>query len=193
MVSSRGSIGLIEGLTKVIHEHKGEWDKYVAPVLFSYRTSKHSTTKVTPFFLVYGRDSKQPSDGRQLEKEPSLVHHIATQIDYLPIVRNQVKQQISHEQLKQKDQHDDKLTHVEQFAIGDMVLYYRAMLDNQRSRKLEPKWKGPYYIHSISGNGAYRLREIKGQVLRAPVNGAYLKKYKARLPYEPPPYCENEH
>ena len=54
---------LIEGLTKVIHEHKGEWDKYVAPVLFSYRTSKHSTTRVSPFYLVYGRDSKQPSDG----------------------------------------------------------------------------------------------------------------------------------
>ena len=91
-----------------------------------------------------------------------MVHHIATQVDHLPIVRNQAKQQISCKQLKQKDRHDDKLTHVRQFVIGDMVLHYRAMLDNQKSGKLEPKWKGPYYIHSILGNGAYKLRETKG-------------------------------
>ena len=60
------------------------------------------------------------------------------------------------------------------------MLYYRAMLDNQRSSKLEPKWKGLYYIHAIVGNGAYKLREMTGKVLVAPVNGKYIKEYQVR-------------
>lgn len=172
---------LIEGLSRTINNHVNDWDKYVAPVLFAYRTSKHSTTKITPFFLVYGRESRLPTDPNQ--KEETLAHHVATRIDQLPIVRNQVEQQIYREQLKQKDRHDERLTDRRSFSIGDKVLYYRAMLDKQWSRKLEHKWKGPYYIHAIPGNGAYKLRETTGQVLKASVNGTFLKHYK-----DPPDY-----
>jgi hypothetical protein len=59
-------------------------------------------------------------------------------------------------------------------------LYYRATLDNQRSGKLEPKWKGPYVIYSIIGNGAYRIQEYNGRVLPTSVNGSLLKLYKDR-------------
>jgi len=52
------------------------------------------------------------------------------------------------------------------------------MLDNQRSNKLEPKWKELYYIHAIVGNGAYKLRELAGKVLVVPVNGKYIKEYQ---------------
>ena len=169
---------LIEGLSKIVMQHVEDWDKYIAPVLFAYRTSKHSTTKITPFFLVYGREAKLPTDDTKLEEERSLVTHIATQIDELPIVRHQIKQQIGHEQQKQKDRHDAQMKNVKMYNIGDKVLYYRALLDKQWSGKLEPKWKGPYYIHAILGNGAYKLCETNGKVLKAPVNGTYLKIYK---------------
>jgi hypothetical protein len=93
-------------------------------------------------------------------------------------MRHQIKQQIGHEQQKQKDRHDAQMKNVKMYNIGDKVLYYRALLDKQWSGKLEPKWKGPYYIHAILGNGAYKLRETNGKVLKAPVNGTYLKIYK---------------
>ena len=44
---------LCESLAKTV-ENEDEWDTLIAPVLFAYRTSKNSTTKIEPFFLVYG-------------------------------------------------------------------------------------------------------------------------------------------
>ncbi|KAL6175171.1 hypothetical protein ACLB2K_051814 [Fragaria x ananassa] len=40
-----------------------------------------------------------------------------------------------------------------------------------------PKWEGPFVIDQIYGKGAYRLRDIDGDIHRNPINGRYLKKY----------------
>ena len=52
---------LCESLAKLV-EQTNEWDKYIAPVLFAYRSSKQSTTKLTPFYLTYGREAVLPVD-----------------------------------------------------------------------------------------------------------------------------------
>jgi hypothetical protein len=67
------------------------------------------------------------------------------------------------------------------YQIGDLVLYYKAILDKQWSEKLDLKWKGPYYIHDIIGNGAYKIRELNGKVLKTPVNRSLLKIYINRV------------
>ena len=67
------------------------------------------------------------------------------------------------------------------YQIGDQVLYYKAMLDKQWSEKLDPKWKGPYYIYDIIENGAYKIRELNGKVLKTPVNRSLLKIYINRV------------
>jgi hypothetical protein len=176
---------LIESLARTASKHLNDWDKFIAPTLFAYRTSTHTTTKISPFFLVYGRESKLPTDSTKIEEETHLAEYIDKQIDQLPITRNIVRQQIQEEQQKQKDHHDKKLKRKTEFHIGDKVLYYRAILDKQWSEKLSPKWKGPYYIHNVIGNGAYKLRELSGKVLKTPVNGTYLKIYKDRSNWQP--------
>ena len=130
---------LIEALSRAAAQHLDECDKYVTPMLFSYRTSKHATTRLFPFFLVYGREAKLPTDDTKIEEEPSLVHHLTQQLDELPIWRKETQIQIAYEQQKQKDRHDEKITPSTQFQIGDLVLYYHAMLDKQWSHKLELK------------------------------------------------------
>ena len=40
---------LCESLAKTI-EYDDEWDLYISPILFAYRTSKHSTTKIESFY-----------------------------------------------------------------------------------------------------------------------------------------------
>src|SRR2546429_4814457 len=52
---------LCESLAKLT-ERTNDWDLFIAPVLFAYRTSKHSTTKIEPFYLVYGRSARLPID-----------------------------------------------------------------------------------------------------------------------------------
>ena len=172
---------LIEALARTATNHQKDWDRFIAPALFAYRTNEHSVTKISPFFLVYGREAKLPMDSTEMEEESLLLNHVEKQLDQLPIIRNTVQQNLQKEQQKQKDRHDEKLKKIVSYQIGDLVLYYKAMLDKQWSGKLDPKWKGPYYIHNIIGNGAYKIRELNGKVLKTPVNGSLLKIYINRV------------
>lgn len=133
-----------------------------------------------PFYLLYGREARLPSDDPELEEERPLRDHMMAQFEDLTKNREQAKLYIQADQHKQKDRHDKKLPKLVRFNIGDQVLYYRATLDNQHSGKLEPKWKGPYIVYQIIGNGAYKIRSQDGRELPNAVNGTFLKLYKER-------------
>ena len=53
---------LQRSLLKMVEENQNEWEKYLDPVLFAYRTSKQASTKYSPFFLMYGREPRLPID-----------------------------------------------------------------------------------------------------------------------------------
>jgi hypothetical protein len=59
---------LCESLAKMVNKVE-EWDDYIAPILFAYRTSKQAATKMTPFFLTYGREAVLPLDDLSGELE----------------------------------------------------------------------------------------------------------------------------
>ena len=48
-------------LAKLVENKGHDWDRLLGPVLFSYRTTPHSSTNETLFFLLYGRDAKLQS------------------------------------------------------------------------------------------------------------------------------------
>src|SRR5215469_2852318 len=61
--------GLVERFNKTLCEamakltiHGQEWDKFIPPVLFAYRTRKQDSTKIEPFYLMYGRQAMLPMD-----------------------------------------------------------------------------------------------------------------------------------
>ena len=47
-----------EALSKLEEIH--DWDKFVRPTLMSYNTSQHSITRLTLYYLMFGRDPKLP-------------------------------------------------------------------------------------------------------------------------------------
>ena len=66
--------GLVERFNRTLYESlaklslkNNNWDLYIALTLFAYQTTKHSTTKIEPFFLVYRRTARLPVD--LLEKD----------------------------------------------------------------------------------------------------------------------------
>ena len=52
-----GSNRTILQMLRCYVEGNGDWEKYLYLVLFAYRTSKHSVTGISPFHLMYSRDS----------------------------------------------------------------------------------------------------------------------------------------
>ena len=47
-------------LLKYVNEDQNDWDLYLDAILFSYRVSRQSSTKASPFVLVYGRQPQLP-------------------------------------------------------------------------------------------------------------------------------------
>ena len=178
---------LCETLAKYANENKDDWDLYLPSTLFAYRTKKHATTRHEPFYLVYGREATLPVDfavptarsqiamTNPQEDLMNRIHHMTGQFEY---ARINAQDNIEKSQQKQKERHDGQLTSVQQYKIGDSVLMYRSELKNRK--KLEDRWKGPYYIHNVLSNRAYKLRMLDDKILKVPINGNRLKLYHQR-------------
>lgn len=174
---------LCESLAK-LSENETEWDRKISPVLFAYRTSKNATTKMTPFYLAYGRNAVLPVDDLSNHGE-TIQSRLANLIDQVPIVREKTRQQIANQQIKQKEFHDKQIKSTTVFQIGDKVLKYKAQKEKQWSGKLTPNWDGPFFIHNVLPHGAYKLRTMEGRVIKVPINGEHLKLYKDRSNWIP--------
>src|ERR1043165_7614273 len=173
---------LCESLAKLTDEGKN-WDRYISPVLFAYRTKQHKSTEIQPFYLMYGRNARTPMN--EDNKEITLAERIENLVERLPKIRLKAKEMNMKAQEKQKEHHDKRIKKEHEFEIGEKVLYYKAAKAKQWSGKLEEKWKGPYYIHEKILNGSYKIKEMNGKILTTPVNGELLKKYHDRYNFEP--------
>ena len=175
---------LCESLAKIT-EGKEDWDQHLSPVLFAYRTSKQSSTKMTPFYLVYGRHPHLPTESTDEILEQNLLNRLFILTEELPKQQEIAKKNIQRNQQQQKQRHDRKVNANRKFKIGDQVLMYDAARDKHFTGKLKPKWKGPFYIHDCLPNGAYKLRTMDGKVLSAPINIFLLKQYFDRQNWQP--------
>src|ERR1051325_273134 len=171
---------LCESLAKVI-EKENQWDEHIESVLFAYRTTKHSTIKRTPFYMMYGREAVLPIDETEnvSESNQDVTKSILKRtydIINLGQDQNEVIERIKRIQDKQKERYDKNIKEVK-FSIGTKVLLKDMLREQSYSGKLRPKWKGPYYIHNVIGKGAYKIRDLEGRVLKATYNIKQLKEY----------------
>lgn len=56
----RFNLTLCEALTQYVKSNCRDWDKYLQMIAFAYNTSVHSTTQVTPYKLVFGKEARHP-------------------------------------------------------------------------------------------------------------------------------------
>ena len=180
--------GLVERFNRTLCESlaklsltNNDWDLYIAPTLFAYRTTKHTTTRMEPFFLVYGRSARLPMDPSEKDNLRAESDRLSEIIDRVPQARIEAQINISQAQVRQKDHHDEGVKRKQLFKIGDYVLYFNVTLDQSHSGKFLPKWKGPFIIQQVLPNGAYKLSTNEGQLLRTPINGNLLKLYRKPL------------
>jgi transposase InsO family protein len=177
---------LCETLAKFSNENKDDWNIYVPSALFAYRVKRHSITRYELFYLIYGREAVLPIefDVKTLQSELSdsnLQEDLTKRVRMLTgrILDDRLLTQdvIHHAQMQQKQRHDNDLREIS-FSIGNLVLLYKSQLKGKK--KLMERWKGPYYVHEVLGNGVYKLRTLEGEILKVPVNSERLKLYHPR-------------
>ncbi|CAF2040851.1 unnamed protein product [Rotaria magnacalcarata] len=52
-------------IAKLQDKENNNWDEFLSPVVFAYNTGTHSTTQYSPFQLLFGREPRLPTDGKQ--------------------------------------------------------------------------------------------------------------------------------
>ena len=65
------------------------------------------------------------------------------------------------------------------FHPRHLMLKWDARIEDKgKHGKFDHLWKGPYQIAAYSGNNAYILKKVNGDLLQGgPVNGRFLKLY----------------
>lgn len=140
---------LADYLKNFTSEPQNDWDKWIPFAMFSYNTSVHSTTKLTPFELLFGIKANLPNS---LTTYPEFQYYYE---DYVEEMLNKMKQsrQLARENSLQAKEinktYYDKTATKKQFEIGDLVLLTNEQTMKNRTKKLSPRYAGPYQIVGI--------------------------------------------
>src|SRR5437764_12323868 len=96
--------GLVERFNRILCESlsrlslkNNNWNLYIAPTLFAYRITKHSTTTIELFFLVYRRYARLLMDSDQSPDPSATNDRLVDLIEELPQVRIKAKNQVTQE------------------------------------------------------------------------------------------------
>lgn len=128
---------VVSMLTKFVNASRNDWDKYLCQVTFAYNTTIQSTTKFTPFEVLYGRTPHLPYD------YPMPSRDLSSWNDHLERIHNMrklVAANIAKEQRQVKERIDKKRADHE-FKIGDLVFILKPMakFEGKFSRLYEGK------------------------------------------------------
>ncbi|KAJ8305294.1 hypothetical protein KUTeg_015839 [Tegillarca granosa] len=186
-------------LRKMVNEHQTDWDNFIDGALFSQRTKPHSSTKFSPFYLLYGREAVYPSQLPKdfcgdIPKEPEKMDieaHVSEQIQKKINTAKVVKDNISTAHKKQQRDYEKRVKKGRQhndFKVDDKVLALNTKKTSTRKGNLESNYLGPYFVESIKGKTAI-LRTKTNEVLKKKFSVDNLKVFKTSLVDE---ICETE-
>ena len=178
-------------MRKLINENDKDWDEFLAGAVFALNTNVSTTTKFSPFFLMFGRDPVLPLEAEVLNKEAGqdlvnntseemVDHRIQTLKNIHDKVFPQVSTNIKTSQEKQKIQYENKKNIPCPYKVGDLVLRRNMLQKTSKGHKMEDNWLGPFTIVKLTTNGTCTIKNINtGHVLKRNVPMKQLKKYQS--------------
>ncbi|GAU29247.1 hypothetical protein TSUD_391950 [Trifolium subterraneum] len=172
---------ILRGLRRRMGASKGSWTEELHNVLWSYRTTPHSTTGETPFRLTYGTEAVipveigEPSSRIEYPLEEDINDELLREeLDLVEELRTGAS--LREATLKQKiaARHDKRVIKRE-FEVGSLIL--RRNQKDSREGKLAANWEGPYRVRAKTENEAYHLEDLYGKEIPRTWNAEKLKQY----------------
>ena len=149
-------------LSKTVEKGGAEWDEKLPYVLFAYRATQHSSTRESPFFLVYGRDPRLPTPAvlspKQSRTTIDLKEYGADLHVKMTGAWELARQCIGRAQKKQKDMYDKRVTGPT-FREGKRVFPYKPADKTGEARKFARPFHGPYRVTELGSNTA-KIRRV---------------------------------
>ena len=165
-------------LASFVDETTLDWELYLAPLMFCYNTSVHTSTKTSPHFLTYGYFPRLPSifgaDMDRVFYGENTVDEMMTQLQHARRIAAANNDNVRD---KYVASHDTKIA-PQTFQVSQKVLIDENMFLN-KNKKLAPKYNGPFVISRVFDTNA----EIIGNN-----NRKYIVHFNRLKPY----FAEND-
>ena len=143
-------------LAKTVQKQGRDWDEHLPYVLYAYRTSIQESTKESPFYLLYGRDARLPTDeviDVAVFRETINLDDYRTEMSQrMALAWNCAREQIKKAQKRQKQQHD-RHAKDPNFQVGDRVFVYMLAAGQGEAYKFAKKFQAPFRIMAMYDNG----------------------------------------
>ena len=159
---------LAEMLSKYVNSKHTDWDRYLPYVTFAYNTTVHTSTKYSPFYLLYGRDARLPVDTMLLPEGPhehqSVEEYRAELVEGLRVAHEYSRAAL--ERAKQAAElRRGKGQRVPVFEEGEEVMVKNPAIQNAvgLTRKLTNPWSGPFKVLRKMDEGTYWVTGVTGQ------------------------------
>ena len=159
--------------------------EYLDPTLFSLRTKRQTTTKHSPFFLLYHREARflAEVEGSGDDKEFALPREqdVSSYIEGMSIIQkqttNEVVLNVERAQERQKAEYARRRRVGDTISIGDKVLKYNARKRTPKGDVLQADYSGPYLVANIHSKRA-ALTELNGRPLKTNYSTDHLRLYR---------------
>ena len=161
-------------LAKMISQKQDDWDDYLPYVLAAYRMTPIPELGVSPYELMHGWKAPIPLLA-QLEKEKEWDLRKDWQ-DRLNVLREaSIKCKNEQKQARQEKWNDwDKII---SYKTGDLVLLKVMNREKGKSKKLTPKWTGPWEITGCIKEVTYFLKNTHNRAKETKAHMSRLKPY----------------
>ena len=153
-------------LAKTVEQGARDWDERIPYVLFAYCACQQQSTQESPFYLLYGRDPRLPTEAVLSPAKTQIVMDLkeygaglyARMSEAWELARQMVKKA----QRRQKRSYDKK-SRPPNFVEGDRAFLFKHAEKTGELRKLARPFHGHYRIIRMDVNTAHIRRVDKPQ------------------------------
>ena len=144
-------------LSKCVEKHGRDWDKRIPYLMFAYRVAVQESTQDSPFFLLYGRDPRtptetalsQPTTPYQVDLSDYKMELVANLSDAWAIAHSH----IGSAQKKQKQQYDKRCKEMH-WKVGDRVMVHMPGTIKGKAWKFARAFYRPYRVLALTPSNA---------------------------------------
>jgi transposase InsO family protein len=144
-------------IATLANARRTDWDIQLPYVIFNYNATVHSTTRIIPFELMYGRSAVFPCDSQDpvvsLSQDP---HHAKHLTRYISDLTKAAQTNISHLQRQYKNRYDSHRSNPT-YKVGDLVLVRTF----SPRHKFSIRHEGPFKIVQRLSTKTYMVQHIK--------------------------------
>ena len=162
-----------------------DWDTLLSRAEFAHNAAYHSSVGQTPFVLNSGFQPRTPPADRLEDVHPASAAFVERWQAALAFARRCLIAAQQRQKVFADQRREEKV-----FSVGDKVLLSTKYLNIKRaetSRKLLPKWVGPFEVVRAVGPVAYELKMYPGWRVHPVFHVSLLEPYRSDGRVQPPP------